>query len=233
MSEQEYKFDPKFDWWTPSHYKNYEFIKQQFAGKEGLRFLEIGIFEGRSTVWFIENVFTGNKCQYFAVEPDPAPNMAHNFDVLTAKTGYRPAVIKDYSENALPMMLELKYRMDSILLDGDHNAQGLLRDAVMSWEILKVGGILLFDDYEMEATDPWHYISHKEFAEHPRANFQHPRAAIDAFLSIYRGLYEKVIDNFQVGIRKTVELGAKNLDHGDESQGENGDGKFEYHAEKE
>jgi len=231
-SDQEYKFDPKFDWWTPSHYDNYEYIKREFQGKEGLRFLEVGIFEGRSTVWFVENIFLADKCRYIAVEPDPAPNMAHNFDVLEAKTGIRPAVVFDYSERALPQMIIQRYRMDFALIDGDHNAQGVLRDAVMVWEILKVGGILLFDDYEMEATDPWHYISHKEFSEHPRANFQHPRAAIDAFLSIYRGLYEKVIDNFQVGVRKTAELGAKNLDHGDNSQGENGEGSFEYHQEK-
>lgn len=228
----DYRFDPKFDWWTDDHYANYEQIKEMFGGREGLRFLEVGIFEGRSTIWFCENVLTGPRCRYFAIEPDPAPNMAHNFDLLRERTDVQLMHIPDYSERVLPKMASERSRIDFGYLDGDHNAQGNLRDAVMMWELLKVGGLMLFDDYEMEATDPWHYISHKEFSEHPRANFQHPRAAIDAFLMIYRGLYEKVIDNFQVGIVKTVELGAKNLDHGDESQGENGEGKFEYHAKK-
>jgi hypothetical protein len=95
---------------------------------------------------------------------------------------------------------------DFIYLDGDHNAQGLLRDTVYSWEVLKTGGLLLMDDYEMELTDPWHYISHKEFSIYPRANFKPPCCAIDSFLSSYRGLYDKVIDNYQIGVVKRVSL---------------------------
>ena len=70
---------------------------------------------------------------------------------------------------------------------------------------------MLMDDYEMKAVDPWHYVSHKEFQDHPRLHFRHPHVAIDAFLAIYRGMYERVIDNFQVGVRKVSDLGGKNL----------------------
>lgn len=236
-----YRFDPKFDWWTKDHIANYGFIKNYFFGGCGLSepvspvplcFVEIGVFEGRSTVWFVENVlshFPGSV--YKCVEPDPAPNFEHNIELLRERVpGVNILHHREYSEHFLPKAIDTASRPSLFYLDGDHNAPGVLRDAVMAWECLGEGGVMLFDDYEMEATDPWHYISHKEFKTHPRANFRHPSHAIDAFLNVYRGLYDRVIDNFQVGIVKRVELGAKNIDHGDETQGSNGKGKFEYYA---
>jgi predicted O-methyltransferase YrrM len=232
----EYKFDPKFDWWTKDHYANYAWIREHFLSTTSpgtsLRFVEIGVFEGRSTVWFVENVlkaFPGSS--YICVEPDPAPNFAHNIRLLKDRCPDVNIIHEPrYSEHFLPDSISFlnnshEDRYDLGYVDGDHNAQGVLRDNVMVWECLKVGGIQLMDDYEMEATDPWHYISHKEFKEHDRAKFRHPSIAIDAFLNVYHGLYEKVIDNFQVGVIKRVDLGAKNLGHGDGTQG-----GFEYHA---
>lgn len=241
--EDGYQFDAKFDWWTKDHLENYQTIKTYFDAAmpgKALRCMEVGVFEGRSMIWFVRNFLCERPDSYYeAVEPDPAPFFTDNFRKLVKD--YPDVTIhhhQEYSEFRLPDILGDTERcrgpeFDLMYYDGDHNAQGLLRDMVMGWELLKVGGVMLVDDYEMEATDPWHYISHKEFLEHPRANFQHPRAAVDAFLSIYRGLYGRLVDNFQVGLVKRVHLGAKNLDHGDETQGQDGEGKFEYHAKKE
>jgi ubiquinone/menaquinone biosynthesis C-methylase UbiE len=205
-----YHFDPKFYWWTKDHLSNYKWLAECYAGKPNLRFLEIGTFEGRTAVWFLDNVLTGKNCKLTCIDPDPTENMVHNFKPHKD----RVSVYRFFSEQILPGMLAEDRRFDLIYIDGDHNAKGVLQDIVMSWRLLKDGGILLMDDYEMEATDPWHYISHKEFAQFPRANFTHPRVAIDAFLNIYRGLYEPVINNFQVGVRKITDLEGKNLGHG-------------------
>jgi len=230
-----YRFDPKFDWWTKDHHANHKVLEDYFLERympSPLRILEIGVYEGRSMIWAVENILsqTGESdAVYVGVDPDPAKNFEWNFELLKSKyPGVNFGLIKAYSEHFMPRMCSGQPRYGLIYVDGDHNAQGVLRDSIMAWECLEVGGVLLFDDYEMEATDPWHYISHKEFKEHDRAKFRHPSIAIDAFLSVYRGLYEKIIDNFQVGIIKRVELGAKNLAHGDNSQG-----GFEYHAKKE
>lgn len=228
-----YKFDPKFDWWTKDHYANHKVIEKYFLEQyeqSPLRFLEIGVFEGRSMIWMVENILSqkGVWGSYGGVDPDPAPNFEGNRELLIKRCPkVTVALQKAYSEHFMPQVLVKYPPYDFIYVDGDHNAQGALRDYVMAWECLDVGGVLLMDDYEMEATDPWHYISHKEFKEHDRAKFRHPSIAIDAFLNVYRGLYEKVIDNYQVGIIKRVELGAKNLAHGDNTQG-----GFEYHASK-
>jgi len=84
-----------------------------------------------------------------------------------------------------------------------------LEDLVLSWKLLKVGGLMLIDDYEMETLDPWFYISHKQFQNTPRLRFTHPRIAIDAFRNIYRGQYETVIDNYQIGLKKVLNFPQK------------------------
>jgi len=229
----EYKFDPKFDWWEKDHYENHKWLERYFLDQyEGspLHFLEIGVFEGRTMIWAVETILrqvVEKGSSYVGVDPEPAANFEGNFEILKTKVPTVDAkFIKAYSEHFLPKIAGTP-RYDFVYIDGDHNAQGVLRDGVFAWECLKVGGVALFDDYEMEATDPWHYISHKEFKEHERAKFRHPSIAIDAFLNVYRGLYDRVIDNFQVGIIKRVELGGKNIRHGDDTQG-----TFEYHAKK-
>jgi predicted O-methyltransferase YrrM len=201
-----YRFNPKFDWWTKDHEVNFGALKQIYSGKNDLQFLEIGVYEGRSTVWFLDHVLTGKNCLMVCVEPDMTSNgernLSHHKNVF---------IHREYSETALPKFIIAGAKFDFIYVDGDHNAQGVLHDIVLSWKLLKVGGILLMDDYEMEAVDPWHYASHAEMTKYPRINFRHPHVAIDAFLSIYRGMYEKVFDNFQIGVRKITDLGGKNL----------------------
>jgi Methyltransferase domain len=212
LSQFEYKFDPKFYWWTKDHLKNYRKLAKIYAGKPNLRFLEIGTFEGRTATWFLDNILTGKNSTLRCIEPDPTPNMLYN--LKRYECNGKVEIEKNFSEYVLVRYLYGTPRFDLIYIDGDHNAKGVLQDMVLSWRLLKDGGILLVDDYEMQATDPWHYISHKEFAQLPRANFTHPRVAIDAFLNIYRGLYEIVIDNFQIGIKKITDIEGKNLHHG-------------------
>ena len=63
-------------------------------------------------------------------------------------------------------------------------------DAVLSWETLKVGGIMLFDDYQ------WHLFE---------AASKNPKVAIDGFLASYQGTYEILYSGYQMHIRKTSE----------------------------
>jgi hypothetical protein len=169
--------------------------------------LEIGTFEGRTIIKILESVPNSLAT---IIDPDPGPNFHHNLDewIRSGRLNW----IEDYSFNALR---RINKKFDFIYVDGDHNASGVLEDAVLSWRCLKVGGLLLFDDYLMEIRDPWFYIMHKEFNRYPGLTFYHPKEAIDAFLAIYKGQYEFLIDNYQIGLTKICEIGGKNLNHGD------------------
>jgi len=62
-------------------------------------------------------------------------------------------------------------RFDCIYIDADHRAAGVLEDAVLSWRLLKGGGIMILDDYG------WNLY------ENP---FKCPKRGIDAFLDAFQ-----------------------------------------------
>jgi hypothetical protein len=57
----------------------------------------------------------------------------------------------------------------------------------MSWGLLRVGGIVLFDDYKWPDTS---------------GELTCPKPGIDAFAAVYRDELEVVISNYQVAFRK-------------------------------
>lgn len=197
----EYTFSDDCDWWYPEHYENFDKVRQELHSKDNLSILEIGVFEGRSSVYILDNIMKGENCILHSIDPDIQIKGRHNLS-----THSRAILHEDFSINILPKFLCEGKLFDFIYIDGDHNASGTLSDIVMSWRLLKVGGYLLIDDYEMKILNPWFYCSHEAFNDHPRLNFIHPSVAIDAFLSIYRGQYEFFANGYQIGVIKTVEL---------------------------
>jgi cephalosporin hydroxylase len=213
---RDYKFS--LDFWNEYHHCNFDYIKRYFEiYEEPVNLLEIGVFEGRTSIWLAENVLNiPRKDSLITIDPDVATNYLHNVRQCPLRKHLR--LMELYSFDALTKAYQKNYSCDFIYIDGDHNACGVLEDAILAWRLLKRHGIMLFDDYLMEVKDPWFYISHKEFTEHRTLTWQHPRTAIDAFLNIYKGQYEVVINNYQIGIQKICELGEKNLNHGDNTQ---------------
>ena len=62
-------------------------------------------------------------------------------------------------------------QFDIIFIDASHEARDVMSDAVLSFPLLKEGGILIFDDYTWRKLQP---------------NWYCPKPAIDAFLYAYR-----------------------------------------------
>jgi len=204
---------PKFtrNFWNADHNKNFHYLEQRFHSSDKLRFLEIGSYEGYSAFFLCNTILSHCKDPLMlCIEPDePNDFLRHNlkpFDYVTIMNSY---------STELPIILKEIDELDLGYVDGDHHASTVLHDMIIVWENLKVGGLLLVDDYEMKVEDPWFYISHKEFLEHPRLNWIHPKQAVDAFMSVYKGQFEIEIENYQIGLRKTVSLNSgKNLNHG-------------------
>lgn len=82
----------------------------------------------------------------------------------------------DRYENALG-------KADFIYIDGDHDPEMVYIDAVNSFRYAKIGGIILFDDYN------WNDVHN---------------AGIDRFLEEYAGKYELMLKDYQVMIKKVV-----------------------------
>jgi len=184
-------------WFDP---KNFHVLKQ-FQDKENINFLEIGSFEGMSTNYFITQYLTGKNSFITCIHPwikysestitkmtewDDVIN-EYTFDIFTKNTRqhqHQIIVKRGLSSNVLPT-LEKIYNF--IYIDGDHSEKAVWVDAVYSFKILCVDGIMIFDDYNWNEGD------------------KNPKKAIDRFLSEYKDCIQIMDMNNQVIIRKIKE----------------------------
>ncbi len=167
------------------------------VGQPNITGLEIGTFRGDSAEFMCENIFTHETARYICVDPFQAGNPEHVVGGIDCSTNEAFArdrlapfkqcqVVKDYSENYLRRFAG---ELDFCYCDGLHTSIGVLRDAVLAFEALKVGGTLVFDDYGWEVM--------------PRETDK-PKIAIDAFLKCYADQIE-LLDQpgWQVALRRT------------------------------
>jgi len=173
----------------------------RFAGKAGLRFLEIGSFEGRSACWLLENVLKDPSSRLTCVDPfvgesgglassdidAPAAPYEETFDHNVRAIGAADRVTKIRAPSAVALRTLPLGAFDCIYVDGSHLAQDVLRDLVMSWDLLKDGGVLAIDDYVWKTT---------------REPLATPRPAIDAFMSIFYGEYLMLEQGSHVMLQK-------------------------------
>lgn len=64
--------------------------------------------------------------------------------------------------------------MDLIYIDGSHEAPDVLSDACLAFTLLRVGGVMIFDDYT------WFQGSRTD-----RDPLKMPKPGVDAFLNLY------------------------------------------------
>ncbi len=101
-------------------------------------------------------------------------------------------MITGFSQVELRALTQDRY--DIIYIDGSHATKDVLEDAVLSWRLLKNGGILIFDDYRWVGLG-----SQCEFD----ASSDYPKAAIDSFATCYQGDFEVIHSSNQLILRKT------------------------------
>lgn len=159
------------------------------------RYLELGCWTGDSLVWAAENLTKFNP-DSVAIGVDPYCEMRkQSQDVMdalhqtcqsrVAAFGERCKLIREYSSFFLRQQKEPQ-TFDVIYIDGEHEGPAVLEDAVLAFPLLKVGGIILFDDYA-------NYRNRCDHVEH----------AVNAWCGIYRHYSACVVDNYQIGFVKT------------------------------
>jgi predicted O-methyltransferase YrrM len=167
----------------------------ELKGKKNLKFLQIGVFTGNASVWLLENILTDPSSLLVDIDPW-CGNLPHesnyNWDDIqeaykeqTASHSKKLQSHKAFSGDWLKANREVKY--DFIYIDGDHLPESVTLDADLSWDLLKSGGILAFDDYE------W---------DHPDGTDKNPKPAIDAWLAKHENNIEIFRKGWQVWIRK-------------------------------
>lgn len=183
-----------------------------FKGLPLVRGLEIGSFEGRSALWFMEHVLTDASASLLCVDPwsysDEQRQLVGGTS-LPARYDLE-AAFKRFVENtaAYADAGRLKYQrgpsrevlnnlplepvFDFAYIDGSHLASSTLEDSILAWWRLRPGGVLIWDDYR------WASDQRKR-----KRHLARPKIAIDAFLKIYEERYELLPGRgYQVAIQR-------------------------------
>ena len=157
------------------------------------RILEIGSFEGRSACWILQNMLdpagTLDCIDTFddRFEFSQSENMLKTFSSNVCEVIGPHQKWKTYSMNSEIALSQFRAmapmpQYDFVYIDGDHSEGGVYADAVDSWPLVAIGGIVLFDDFL--------YV-------HPT---EKTRLGIEKFLGETQ--CEVLFQNYQLAVRK-------------------------------
>ena len=206
-NDVDYKFSKDWFSWAPEIWGQLVPLMP-----ERKRFLEIGSFEGRSTVWTMEHLMAddssvvcidtweGGEEHVNGEMAEAEQNFDHNIALAKGKFPNR-AVYKCKKNSYYGLTAQAEYikglankdgkdrRFDFVYIDGSHIAKDVLTDACLAWPLLKPNGIMVFDDYA------W---------GQPRDALHRPKIAIDAFTNIFGEELVVIHTHYQLIVRKIV-----------------------------
>lgn len=156
------------------------------------KILEVGSYEGRSACYFIERFGQERPIELHCidtwqggVEHDAKTMSAveerfeNNVAVAQSRVAHPVKLVKHkaFSQDALAKLMVVGGgpTFDVIYIDGSHQAPDVLTDAVLAFQLLRVGGLMIFDDYL------W---SMEPLGKQDPLNM--PKPAVDAFLNIFQ-----------------------------------------------
>jgi len=164
--------------WPASEERGYTFTHDYFSGHianwqrwfaetittSPIRILEVGSWQGGSTLWLLDHVIRprGGEitcCDTWEGSSEHtflAPlglSLEELFDANVARTGLTAQVrkLKGQSQDVLPTLQAGSF--DFIYIDGAHEAQAVIQDAIHAHRLLAPGGFLLFDDLNYTFAD--------------------------------------------------------------------------------
>ena len=159
------------------------------------KILEIGAFEGRCTCYLINQLAREEALSLHCIDTwqggieHQSGGQAESdmnaveirfrknteFAISLAAQPVNLVIDKAKSSDALSRLIANgESSFDFIYIDGSHQAPDVLTDAIMSFQLLKVGGVMVFDDYIWDEGLPGGIDT-----------LRCPKVAIDAFTTIF------------------------------------------------
>jgi len=181
------------DWFT-AHIESLEAVLRPLEG-HAARTLEIGSFEGLSTCYFLwrlsdlrmtcVDTFEGSSGLPSGEREGLEDAFDRNVELVDAS---RVRKLRGDSRRVLLDLADEHARFDFVYVDGSHRGLDVLVDAALSWPLLEVGGVVVFDDYR------WALLGDDPLLR--------PGPAIDAFMGLVSARSEVVYHDRQVALRK-------------------------------
>jgi predicted O-methyltransferase YrrM len=183
--------------WTSGHFSTWRRMLSPLRDRS-LRILEIGSWEGRSALFFLNffphstivcvDTFVGSSEETHRYLLKEGLAIEGCFDRNLADYARRVEKIKNRSAPALERMIAEGRKFDLIYIDGDHTYDGVMSDSTGAWGLVAAGGIIIWDDYR---------YGH-QFAPKDR-----PKEAIDTFLRDHAGEFRLLARGYQIAIERT------------------------------
>ena len=180
-------------WFDDAAKQQWEKLISQIKPK---RILEIGSYEGASTCYLIQKLAQENSIEIHCIDAwniemgddTDYKHYGSNVDMSAVESRFRQntklaiekvskkvdlVVHKGFSDDQLSKLLSNGKRnyFDFIYVDGSHLGPDVLCDAVLSFRLLKINGVMAFDDYL------WPSAS--------KSLTRVPKLAIDSFINLY------------------------------------------------
>lgn len=171
--------------WNGEFKRNTQGMKVNFA-------LEIGSFEGLTSCYICDNMLTEGG-RIICVDPltdEYLPGHEDNhlfvgqYERFIRNTKGRPVELMRMTSNeAFASKGFSDYRFDFIYIDGDHRREQVYKDGLRAFDVCRVGGHILFDDYQ------WR---------------NETKEGIDQCLRDLTGFYELRASGYQIMIKKNA-----------------------------
>lgn len=174
--------------WTSAHFGVWSQVLAPFR-RDGLRVLEIGSFEGRSAIFWLEYFPASHvTCvdKFFGTTRHNQ-DIEGRFDRNLAPYGERVRKIDRRSAEVLPSLKAEGALFDLIYIDGSHRRDDVMVDCLLSWRLLPPSGVMIFDDYQLDLQKP---------------GTERPKDAIDAFLNWHAAEIEELARGYQIIVRR-------------------------------
>lgn len=184
------------DSWPDKCWDQFDDILCEYIGRP-VRALEIGSFEGKGAIGLA--TLLGSQAHIVCVDPyteyegnDLAGKIGEaekrfRANVAASNVGHR---IEHHKCTAGAYFFVDFESFDVVYVDGDHRAHAVIADAIRADELLKPGGMLIFDDYGWTID---------------QQAWRRPKPAIDFFISAFRDRYELIERDYRVFLRKLDE----------------------------
>lgn len=176
-----YKFDIAYYCDTTNCNILSKYIQDNFKNCDSFDMLEFGTCEGSSSFYFMK-YFLPNKNSLITIDYKVRGQLENN---LKKFNNSKLIFIQDDFYNIIPRILNKGKKFDLIYIDGGKHSKLTIYQIVISWQILKINGILYLDDYM------WGDIK-----------YNRPREAIEFFLNCYKNEYDIIFKNNQIAVKK-------------------------------
>ncbi len=206
---EEYKFTN--NWFQTTAKSVWDKVVPQIKPR---KILEVGSYEGASACYMVEKMASDFPIELHCIDTwaggvEHQPGGAVESDMQSVEERFKHNIAramklvpqpvdlhihKSFSDEALAKLLVdgKKNSFDFIYIDGSHQAPDVLADAVLGFKLLRVGGLMVFDDYLWSETMP--------YGKDP---LRCPKPAIDAFVNLnFRKLQVITAPLYQLYVQK-------------------------------